>query len=160
MVGAPVGRYPSTMRFLNLAPLMIVSTWAGCLVPSFTAVDGPNPPPFERISRVVVTPIGEEQRRVEDLSAEDLRKIFGRDGWTKNRNTLRPLYQVILYEGDASVAMYWLGAYSYPPRLPCLWLCTGWWLAPVLPDGQVDASRVKSFAATTDLLEITKLPIP
>jgi hypothetical protein len=143
-----------------LLPLMALAC-------SHATVAGPVAPAARAITRITVTALDEPAAAPaiaadrEAITAIASSWAFSQDGWTPAEGReLLPLYRID-FQGEAGPpAVYWLGANSHPPRFPCYSLCTGWWVAPSLASGKLDASRYKGLADGVAFPLFRHLPMP
>jgi hypothetical protein len=85
---------------------------------------------------------------------------FSQHGWSPAEGReLLPRYRIELEGEGMPPAVYWLGTNSYPPRFPCYSWCTGWWVSPSLPSGELDASRYKGLPDAVALPLFRHLPL-
>lgn len=150
-------------RTLGFAGLLVVI--ASCT--KFVAVQGPLPPAHTAVSSVIVTPLEAEGRRARAVN--DPARIqailssyaFSADGWVRaGARRHVPVYRIDLRTADGVASAYWLGANSDRPEFPCHALCTGWWLAPSDPSGDLDVTRYKPLPDWVYLLLLGDLGLP
>lgn len=145
--------------------LGLLVTITGCT--QLVSVEGPPPPASPSISSVVVTPLETEGQKPKTLT--DRAKVqeilssyaFSKDGWVRpGARRLVPLYRIDLRTDEDVASVYWLGANSHPPEFPCYALCTGWWLAPSRPPGDLDVTRYKLIPESVSLWLLRELEVP
>ncbi len=144
--------------------LGLLAAIAGCT--RLLSVEGPPPPASATISSVVVTPLETEGEKPKALTDRGkLQEIlssyaFSKDGWVRTgARRLVPLYRIDLRTDEGVASVYWLGANSHPPEFPCYALCTGWWLAPSRPSGDLDVTRYKLIPESVSLSLLRDLEV-
>lgn len=148
-----------------LQSLMIAAALAGvagCMAPP---VAGPPPPAPDSVSSVRVTPIapaeGAPYEIPEPVASNASAAAFSEYGWSAAEGRdLQPLYRLDLLDGPRTVAVYWLGANSHPPRFPCYRLCSGWWIGGSTATGEFDATRYKGLVSSIYLPLMIDLRLP
>jgi len=147
------------------APLCIVLLLAASAC-SHVDLAGPAFPAARTITRVTVTALDRPSPApaiVSDRSAIAVIAsswAFSQHGWSPAEGReLLPLYRIDFEGGAEPPAVYWLGTNSYPPRFPCYSLCSGWWVSPSLPSGELDASRYKGLADAVAFPLFRHLPL-
>jgi hypothetical protein len=156
-------------RSAFVAPALFCAGVALLVTPAACAhvnLPGPVTPAARAVTRVTVAAV--EQPAAAPAIVSDGRAItaiasswaFSQPGWSPaNGRELLPLYR-IEFEGEGQRhAVYWLGTNAHPPRFPCYSWCSGWWVAPSLPSGELDASRYKGLADTVAFPLFRHLPL-
>jgi hypothetical protein len=134
---------------------------------SHASVEGPVAPAAPAITRIAVTTIDEPAAAPAIVTDRDAIAAiasswaFSQPGWTPAEGReLLPLYRIEFHRDAAPPAVYWLGTNAHPPRFPCYSLCSGWWVAPSLASGGLDASRYKGLADGVAFPLFQRLPLP
>ena len=99
-------------------------------------------------SQIVVT----EEEKIRSALA-----IFSTHGWQRPPGDLVPQYRVQLFTAAGAPLTYWIGTFSDPPRFPCYWFCSGYWLAPSDSAGHLDRSTYKSLASSGAMFAVSDL---
>jgi hypothetical protein len=86
---------------------------------------------------------------------------FSEQGWVASQGrSLEPMYRLAFVNGTKVVAVYWLGANSYPAEFPCYSLCSGWWVSSSAAGGALDRTRYKGLTSSTYLYLLRDLQVP
>jgi hypothetical protein len=135
---------------LAVIPISPLFLFAACTPPE--VAEGPGVDPHIPVVKIIV-----ENLRSGELSQTVVTKqekirsalpIFSTVGWQKSDGELVPQYRVQLFTPAGSRLIYWIGTFSQPPRFPCYWFCSGYWLASSDAAGHLNPSTYKSLASS------------
>ena len=147
---------------LKAMHLLLVMFLAGCA--RTEPVRGPSIEAESQIVKIAVEPLhpndGSPIVLTEEKAINSVLNLFSSDGWDKNDRELVPHYRVRLVTQAGNSFTYWIGTFSDPPRFPCFWFCSGFWLASSTPEGQIDRSIYKTLATSGQMFEVDGLLSP
>jgi len=150
-------------RTLLVALALLVVMAGTCVAMVPTVVDGPGVDGLV-ITEIVVTPLdpgaGPRLRFTAPRSLDNARVLFESHHWWKSSDELVPTHRVELLGDRGESRTYWVGTFSYPPRFPCYWFCTGYWAAALNPDGSVQTGVIKPLASSDDMFRLLDLLHP
>jgi hypothetical protein len=116
------------------------------------------------ITEIVVNSLesseGQLVRLTERTAIDKALTLFTSDGWWKNQNRLVPTHRIELRSAEGEVTTYWMGTFSNPPRPPCFWFCSGFWLAASAADGALLPDKIKALATSGQMAAVGDLLWP
>jgi hypothetical protein len=153
------------MRIEAIVAITLIPATVGCGVPSSTP--GPPPPIESRVTAVRVSKlinVTRESWQITDrtaVSAIAQSPAFSAGIWLPALGRdLVPSYRVEFLRDSTVESIYFLGTNSYPPKFPCYWFCSGWWLGAAQPDGSFDPSRYSDIPESRYLRLLRELDFP
>lgn len=146
----------TTLTMNKWKHLLLMLLLFGCSTTKY--VEGPkvdNTTPLESITvEEIVT-----KKTTHVINKEDLnrfRPLFSGSNWEANEKNLPASHKITLtYNGQKHT--YWLGAISDLKVFPCYKLCSGFWLAPTGPEGQIDNSKIRTLATSIEMFRLGNL---
>src|SRR5437763_8672933 len=125
---------------LRATRLLLVMLLASCA--RTERIKGPTISTQLPIAQIAIEPLhtkdGSPVVLTEEKTIKTALTLFSSDGCQKSDRELVPRYRVQLITQAGNSFTYWIGTFSDPPRFPCYWFCSGFWLASSTPDGQID----------------------
>jgi hypothetical protein len=148
----------------TLASIAIV---LGTLASACTAREEVQGPPIAarvEVTSIVVSSLDSADARVLEVAdpefVEQAVAVFSPNGWRKNDVPLIPTHRFELRGSAGTLATYWVGSFSNPPRFPCYSFCSGYWAAASTPDGGIVSEQIKPLATSFDMWRVGFLIAP
>ena len=151
------------LNYLLVVGVMVTSLH--CVAASSAA-----PPPELKASQVTVIrvtvlypTVGETRHIIEPSVVLSIARssAFAARAWqAAEGRDLVPMYRLEFLHDDTVAATYYLGTNSNPPRFPCYWFCSGWWLGAAAADGSLDPTRYLGLSENMYLPLTSDLDVP